>query len=123
MYHADVGQQLLDLVGLQMADEVPFDVLRQYVYFLQDFLHMAFSENSLPSVVRFLYHFCRVVLADCYQSDVVGQGRFNLVYLALNGHCVVVLRARYIYNVYSSIVGNMFTIEGSVYKITKYIYK
>ncbi len=51
-----------------MSDEMPFDVFRQQLMFLPDFLLVAFTEYTLSLVVAGKYRFCRMVLAYCDET-------------------------------------------------------
>ena len=67
-YHSDVRGDVLHLVGLQMSDEVPFDVTRQSLHLVTEFLLMTFAKQSLPFVVGLEYPFGGMILADSNQS-------------------------------------------------------
>ena len=54
MDEGHIRSHVLDFVGLQMADEVPFDVLGKGFVLHGHFLHLRFSEDALSSVVGFL---------------------------------------------------------------------
>ena len=86
MYQANIRGDILHLVGLQMADEVPLHILRHLLHFLLQFLHVTLAEDALTGIVGLAQHLHRMELADCYESDArrqVGQHRFQVFcYLA-----------------------------------------
>ena len=67
---------VFDFVGLQVADEVPLDVLRQCLMLVAHLKGMVFAENALSGVVGFLQVADRLGLADGYQSHAFWQRRF-----------------------------------------------
>src|SRR5258706_6765886 len=61
------GGDLFHFVGLQVADQMPFNIGRQQGLFSTHFLHLVFSENTLTSAISFFNFFNRMGLAYCYQ--------------------------------------------------------
>ena len=83
MNEADERGDVLHFVGLQVPNEVPFDVLGQGFVLLHHFLHMTFAEDALSCIVGFLYHLCWMILADGHESDFGGQRLLDFTYLFL----------------------------------------
>ena len=53
MDHRDEWGDVFDFIGLQAADLMPSDVLRQGMVLLDEFLRAVFSESALPGPVGF----------------------------------------------------------------------
>ena len=64
----DKGDDVFDFVGLQMADEMPLDILREHLMLVAHFKGMVLAENALTSIVGFLQVADGLGLADGYQS-------------------------------------------------------
>lgn len=60
-------------VGLQVSDEVPFDVLRHLRNLGKEFLHAAFAEDALPGIVGASQALDGMEFADGDQCDVLRQ--------------------------------------------------
>ena len=54
MDEGDVWDDVFDLVGLQMADKVPLDILRQYLVLVAHLLWVVLSKDTLTGIVCFL---------------------------------------------------------------------
>ena len=50
----DVRDNVFDFIGLQVANEVPSDVLRQYFVFVAHLLGVVLSKGTLTCIVGFL---------------------------------------------------------------------
>ena len=81
--HSHIRHNVLHLVGLQMTDEVPLDVLRQRLVLLAQLLLVALPEEALSLFVGGHDVFVRMVLADSYQSDAGRQVGKHLVKISL----------------------------------------
>ena len=80
MYERHVGGDVLYLVGLQVADEMPLDVLREYAYLLLQFLYVAFAKDALSGIVCLTYHGSGVVLADGHEARSLWHLCLELMY-------------------------------------------
>lgn len=69
------GDDEAHLVGLQMANHMPADVLGQGLVLGDEFLHPALAEVAFAYGVGFLDQGDGVELADAHQRDVVGDVR------------------------------------------------
>ena len=69
----DVGHQHAHLVGLQMADHVPFDVARQSLGFRLELLRPALAEDPLPGGVGLGDPVGRMGFRDGDERDAGGQ--------------------------------------------------
>ena len=67
MDKADVWGNVLHLVGLQMPDEVPFNVLRKKGSLALKLLHMAFSKDALSCLIGFHDGFGGVIFGNSHQ--------------------------------------------------------
>ena len=65
--HGHFAAQVFNLVGLQRADKVPFDLAADLINLGNTLLHIAFSEQPLPGACRSLYVDSRLFLGDGYQ--------------------------------------------------------
>ena len=63
----DVRKDQLELVGLEMADEVPFDILRHLGDFLRQFLRPVLAEDTLAGPVGLHQAGDRVEFGNCHQ--------------------------------------------------------
>ena len=73
MNEGDIRSHVLDLVGLQVSDEMPFDVLREDFVLHGHFLYLAFSEYTLATLVCLLEGFYGVELRYGYQAYAFGK--------------------------------------------------
>ena len=73
MNKCHIRSHVLYLVRLQMAYEVPFDVLGQGFVFHGHLLYLAFSEDALASFVGILQGFYGMELRYGYQAHSFGQ--------------------------------------------------
>ena len=80
MDEADERCDVLDLVRLQVADEVPLNVLGQHLVLRNQFLHMALPEDALTAIVGFLNERGRMVLADSNKTDTLWQRLQDAIY-------------------------------------------
>ena len=83
MDEGHIRSHVLDLVRLQMADEMPLDVLREDFVFLCHLLHLAFAEDALSGIVSLLESFDGVVLRYSHQTDAFGKLRLDAMYFFL----------------------------------------
>ena len=67
------------LVGLQVADEVPADVGREFLHLGLEFLSAAFAEEALPGVVSLADGFGRVEFAHGDQLHSLGESGAYIV--------------------------------------------
>ena len=65
---------ILHLVGLQVADHVPLDILGQHVVFFTQLLRTALAENAVPGIVGLADRPGGVGLRHGDQRDILGQG-------------------------------------------------
>lgn len=72
MDHRHIGGDVFDLVGLQVADEVPLDILGQHLVFGLHFLGLVLAEQSLALVIQHLDILHRFGFGDGNQSGAVG---------------------------------------------------
>ena len=81
-----VGGDVFDLVGLQMADEMPFYALQvgQFAMLQLQFLGMALAEDTLTGSVGLAYSLCRMILRDSHQPHAGWQLLRNLMYFLCN---------------------------------------
>ena len=66
--HGHFAAQVFDLVGLQRADKVPFDIGGHLINLGNTLLHIALSEQLLPGASGCLYVYSRLFLGDRDQS-------------------------------------------------------
>ena len=55
MDHAYKWGDVFDFVALQVADEVPVDVLRERLMFVSEFLYFVFTKDALAEIIEQLY--------------------------------------------------------------------
>ena len=67
--HGDIRSNVLHLVGLQMTDEMPLDILRQGSHLLGEFLLMALAKDALPLGISRLNKLVGMKLADGYKAN------------------------------------------------------
>src|SRR5258708_12294031 len=80
---------LFHFVGLQVADQMPFNIVRQQGLFSTHFLHLVFSENTLSSVIRFFDFFNRMSLAYSYQpANLTRQLILEKANIFSDFHCI-----------------------------------
>ena len=72
MYHPYERRHLLHFIGLQMPDEVPFDVGREQRFFFKQLLYPVLSENALPLIVQFLDPSHWLGFGNSDEGDVAG---------------------------------------------------
>ncbi len=75
LHHIGIRQNHLDLVGLQMADEMPADVGRQLRSLLMQLLRTVLAEQALAGVIGLLKDGHRMEFRDCYKLDSAGDRR------------------------------------------------
>ena len=63
----NVRKDQFELVGLEVADEVPLDVGGHLGHFLGQFLRTVLTEDTLPGVIRFHQARDRVEFGNCHQ--------------------------------------------------------
>ena len=73
MDQRDERGDILHLVGLEVADHVPFDILGQQVVFFTQFLWAALAENTVPGIVGLADRPGGVGLRHGDQRDILGQ--------------------------------------------------
>ena len=76
MDESNERDDLFDLIGLQVTDEVPLDVLWLHFVLVAHFKGMVFTENALTGIIGLLQVADRLGLADGYQGHRIGQRRF-----------------------------------------------
>ena len=73
MNQCHVRHQLPHLVRLQMANEMPFYVLRQHGAFCGQLLHVALAEDALSGIVCLLNGLCRVEFGHSHELRALRQ--------------------------------------------------
>ena len=73
MDQRDERRDIFDLVGLQVADHMPLDILGQRLVFFAQLLRTALAEDAVSRVVGFAYRLHGVGLRHGDQRDVFGQ--------------------------------------------------
>ena len=73
LHHRDIGRDIFHLVCLQVADEVPLDVLRQGLHLLSQLLLVALAEDALSRLVGRQNILVGMILADGHQLHPLGQ--------------------------------------------------
>ena len=73
-------QQVADLVGLQVSDEVPTDIRGQNSHFLLQFLHPTLPEIAFAGLVGLSYRLRRMELTDTHQGYTGWHARANISY-------------------------------------------
>ena len=63
----DVREHEFELVGLEMADEVPLDVGGHLGHFLRQFLRTVLAEDTLPGIISLHQAGDRVEFGNCHQ--------------------------------------------------------
>ena len=71
--HWNIWRNIFHLVGLQMPNEMPLDVLREHIMLLRQFLLMAFAKHTLPCRVCRLDFISRMKLAHGNQRHAFRQ--------------------------------------------------
>ncbi len=59
---------ILYFISLQMPDKMPFNVFGKAFVLGSHFLHLTFTEHSLPGAISFFYRFIGVKFGNSYQS-------------------------------------------------------
>ena len=78
------GEEVLDLVGLDVANHVPPNVLGEPFGFPCELLHAVFPKIALSRVVSFLHIGVGLRLAHSHQNHVVAGLRGGFLDLGLN---------------------------------------
>ena len=73
LHHRDIGRDIFHLVRLQVADEVPLDVLWQRLHLLAQLLLMALAKDPLSRLVGRQDVLVGMILADGHQLHPLGQ--------------------------------------------------
>ena len=81
--HRYIWCDILHLVGLQMAYEMPFNVIRQFLHLAREFLLMALAENALPLLIGGIDIFGRMEFAHSHQSYTFRKTGFHLLQVTL----------------------------------------
>ena len=90
---------LFDLVALQRADEVPFNVLGQDFRLCHQFLGAAFSKDPLAGTIRLFQCFHRVEFGNSDKRHIVWNGRLQLLYTLGYAHVFNLLtNCRYLFS-------------------------
>ena len=66
--HRHIRGDIFHLVGLQMSDEVPFDITGQRSMLLAQFLFVALTKDALTLLVGCLDIFVGVILRDSHKA-------------------------------------------------------
>ena len=69
LHQRGVRKDQLQLIGLEMADEMPFDVLRQLESLLGELLRTVLTETALSGLVGCQYVLERMEFGNCHQLD------------------------------------------------------
>ena len=69
LHQRGVRKDQLQLIGLKMADEMPFDVLRQLESLLGELLRTVLTETALSGLVGCQYVLERMEFGNCHQLD------------------------------------------------------
>lgn len=69
----DVGDNVLDFIGLEVSDEMPLDVLGELGMLVAHFEGFVFAEEALPKVVGVGYHLDGLGLGYGDKADGVGD--------------------------------------------------
>ena len=77
--HRDIRCDILHLIGLQMTDEMPLDVLRQRSHLLGEFLLMTLAEDTLSFSISLLDILVGMELADGNETDTGRQAAQHLM--------------------------------------------
>ena len=77
--HRDIRCDILHLIGLQMTNEMPFDVLRQRSHLLGEFLFVTLAEDTLSFSISLLDILVGMELADGNETDAGRQAAQHLM--------------------------------------------
>ena len=95
VYHVDERRNVLYLVALQVAGEVPSDVFGQYLLLDGKVLGLVLAKVELACTVGLFDGLCRVVFRNCNQAHTLGDGCAYCLepfcYAAHYGRCLLLL--------------------------------
>ena len=76
--HAHILGDILNFIRLQMANKMPFNILRQHSVLVAHFQCLVLTKQPLPRVIRLLQHLHRLRLRHGHQPHTVGKDRTHL---------------------------------------------